>query len=163
MADSIYDQVLTIAAPQIKTLADAIESYIVQEADLTPRELNWDDIQQHSPGLSVRYVLDGVNRASDVSPTNARNPVGFPIVLVLVSPKGGVTRDPESKAFESLKQSVRRYYHQRRRMDDVDSEGVSELASTVMDGGPDPPGDLVSQHKIQMVTIMFWFLEPQTV
>jgi hypothetical protein len=161
MADSIYDQVLTIAAPQIKTLADAIESYIVQEADLTPRELDWDDVQQHSPGISVRYVLDVPRRGNVMASTNTHNVVGFPIIVVLASPKGGFTRDPESKAFESLKQSIRQYYHHRRRMADVDSEGVLTSVSTVNDGGPEVPGDIAALLKIQMVTIMFWFEEPQ--
>lgn len=60
MADSIYDQVLTIAYPQIQTLADAIEAYMTQEVDLAPRRFDWEDIQSHSPGLSLRWSPDAI-------------------------------------------------------------------------------------------------------
>lgn len=161
MADSIYDQVLDIAAPQIKTLADAIEFYLIQEPDLTPRKFDWKDINSHTPGLSLRYSLNGAVQASVMAATNTHNPVGFPLYVVMLSPPGSI-RDDETKAFELLKQSLRQYYHHRRRMEDVSSEGVLTSVSTVSDGGPQPPADMVSKYDIQIMTIMFWFEEPQT-
>lgn len=161
MSESIYKQVLNIASPQIKALANSIEFYLVQEQDLTPREFDWDDISQHNPGVSVRYVLDGMTRATTMAPTNSHNPVGFPLYIVMVSPKG-VTWDAELEAIESLKQKLRQYYHQRRRMELVSSPGVLTNVSTVSEGGPQPPSDFVARHKVQMLTIMFWFEEPQT-
>lgn len=161
MPDAVYDQVLTIAAPQIKTLADAVESYLTQEADLTPRLFDWDDIDQHCPAISVRYSDGGAIPAQNMASTNSSNAVGFPVFVVMVSPKG-VTRDAEAKAWESLRQSIREYYHHRRRMETVSYTGWLSSTSTVQDSGPSPPADFSAKHKIQIMTLYFWFLEPQT-
>lgn len=160
MADSIYDQVLTIAYPQIQTLADAIEAYMTQEVDLAPRRFDWEDIQSHSPGLSLRWSPDAIAPGNNEG-TNAHNPIGCVLHLVMTSPQS-MTRSEEDKAFELLKQSVRQYYHHRRRMNDVLSDGVLAGPSTVRDGGPEPPKALTDKWNIQQQTITFHFLEPQT-
>ena len=162
MPDSIYDQVLTIAAPQIKTLADAIEFYLTKEIDLRPRKFSWKDAAAHTKGVSLWYSAEGARRATVAAPLNSHNCVGFNLYLLMIGPQGANTRDAEAKAFESLKQSIRQYYHHRRRMETVSSPGVLTTVSTVEDGGPAPPADLATRFDIQMQTITFWFDEPQT-
>lgn len=160
MPDSLHDQVLDIAAPQIKALAEVIDLSFVQEVDLEPRQFNWQDVDDHSPGVSVRFVESSV-RAGVMAPTNSHNPIGIPVYIVMVQPKG-FARHAVDKAFRSLKQTIRQYYHHRRRMEAVSSPGVLTTVSTVEDGGPEPPRDFEARNDIQIQTIMFWFTEPQT-
>lgn len=157
MADSVYDQSLDIAARQIKTIIDGSNKLLLPESSLEPRDFDWNDINSY-PGFSLRYVSDAAMLAQVVEDTNTSSNAGYPII-VIANFSSGSQRDQRHREVRSIMETIRRYYHHRRRFQDVDVEGVLENACTVRVGGPTPPQGIKVNKHVEILTIIGWFME----
>jgi len=161
MADSVYDQMLDLAGPQIKTLADAVDAALTPESSIEIRSFDWDDIEAHHPGVTLRSVEDPAVMAELTQSTNERHIYGYPMILV-ISSNTGTHRDTRTKWQRSLMQAVRRYYHHRRRFASVSDTGTNEIGCTVKSGGPRVPANMKMTKHVELLTIIGWFLELHT-
>lgn len=157
MADSVYKQALDQVASQVKTLADAVDTDLTPNTTIPVRSLDWDDINHNLVEVCwLEDVREHGNRGN-----NERDEYSYPCVVLFVLSKKPHW-DTNRNNIHKLKQSIRAYFHNRRRMGSVSETQVNELPCMVEDNSPQPRGKLAKHKDVHSLTIWCWFLQPRT-
>jgi hypothetical protein len=146
----LYTKVLEKIAGQLMELD---RTGIVRDT-LSIRRLDWQDVVNHK-GVTLRYTNPTV-----VFETNARDDRMYPVFVVIYQGPRQALAENQEWVF-TFEENVRLYYHNRRRLSDIDHPGVLTFTSTVTDGYDDIPADLRKTHEVRMQVILTRFREPR--
>lgn len=148
---AVYDQFLAQVASQLVTLGTT--GFLTHAPDV--RVMDWDDVVNLG-GLTVRYDND---IRENQEATNERDIYGYPAHLIFAV-GWHLQAVGENATIQTMKQTIRRYYHNKRRMSAIVESNVSQEPTTVING-PRPPYRL-RDRILATITVMGWFLEPRT-
>ncbi len=118
------------------------------------RYLDWEDVVKVG-GVTVRYTDD---YRENQEGTNVRDIYGYPCHVLISQTFRLQIADDVLTAFD-VKQNVRSYFHNKRRMSGACSEGMSELPCVVTDG-PRAPQRFADKLFLSL-TVWCWFLQPR--